>query len=93
MRVMSSGTPTVRHAPEVSRYELWLGERLGGVADYRRSGGVVDLHHTAVDPDLRGRGLAAQLTDFALDDLEAQGAEIRASCWYVAARLRDRAAR
>ena len=83
--------PAVRHAPERSRYELWLGERLGGVADYRRGGGVVDLHHTEVDSDLRGRGLAARLTDFALDDLEAEGVEIHASCWYVAGRMRERA--
>ena len=87
---MNAEAPQVVHAPERDRYELRLGEHLAGVADYRRDGDVVDVWHTEVDPALRGRGLAAVLVDQAVDDLEAQGLTVRASCSYVRRRLHER---
>jgi len=76
-------TPTIRGDAARSRYELWLQGRLVGVADYRREGEVVSFTHTEVEQELRGRGLAAQLVEFALSSVRAEGLKALPQCWYV----------
>ncbi len=45
---------------------------------------VVDFYHTFVPPALRGRGIAAVLTEAALAWATAQSLQVQASCSYVA---------
>ncbi len=73
-----------RKNTERSRYELLYGEVVVAVADYVERPDVVVFPHTEVDPQLRGRGLAAELVRQALDDVRASGRHVVASCWYVA---------
>jgi predicted GNAT family acetyltransferase len=74
---------TIAHAPEHSRYELKLDERVVGVADYRQAGNVRSFTHTGVEPDHRGQGLAAELIEFALREAQEEKLEVLPCCWYV----------
>jgi uncharacterized protein len=74
----------VTNNTELGRYEIHVDGRLGGFADYLLAGDVVVFPHTEVSPDLRGRGLAAQLVRAALDDVRATGRAVDPRCWYVA---------
>lgn len=68
-----------------NRYELAIGGQRIGVADYRDAGAVREIHHTGVDPNWTGRGLATQLVAFALRDIRARGMLVRPTCSMVAA--------
>ena len=74
----------VRHAPERSRYELWLDGELAGVADYRVDGDRLVLPHTEIARHLRGRGHGAELVQGVLDDVRRSGRTVVPRCWYVA---------
>jgi predicted GNAT family acetyltransferase len=73
----------VVHFPELSRYELRDRDVVVGVADYRRDGDVVTMHHTEIVPSRRNHGLGAVLVAGALDDVRARGARVVPTCWYV----------
>lgn len=44
---------------------------------------TLDFHHTFVPDELRGRGVAAELTEAALAYAEEQGFKVHPSCSYV----------
>ncbi len=67
-----------------NRYELHLDGARIGLIDYRREGDVVDLPHTEVDPLHGGKGYAAQLVVFALQDIRDAGLQVRPTCPYIA---------
>jgi predicted GNAT family acetyltransferase len=50
--------------------------------------GLVELYSTYVPPAGRGRGIAAQLVEAAVEYARAEGLRIVPSCWYVAQWLR-----
>lgn len=67
-----------------NRYELHVDGSRVGVVDYRIDGDVVDLTHTEVDPAHGGKGYAAQLAAFALDDAREEGLTVTPTCSYIA---------
>jgi predicted GNAT family acetyltransferase len=75
-----------RRNAERSRYELVEDGEVVAFADYDEGPGrdVVVFPHTVVAPQLRGRGLGAELVRQALDDVRASGRRVIATCWYVA---------
>jgi predicted GNAT family acetyltransferase len=73
----------ISHAPEASRYELRLGDKLVGLAAYRRSDGRIAFTHTEVDPSCEGRGLGSRLVGAALDDARREGLEVVPLCPFV----------
>lgn len=75
--------PTVQDAPEAERYEIRDGDRLLGVAAYRRRGDTVVFTHTEVDPDAGESGLGSRLVRGALDDVRARGGDIEPRCSFV----------
>ena len=77
-------TPDVRRNDDRSRYELYVDDRLVGIADFRVDGRVVLFPHTEIDTSQRGKGLGAVLVQAALDDVRASGRSVFALCWYVA---------
>lgn len=80
---------TVVHNPERNRYELQADNRTIGFSIYgRRANHQVVFTHTEVDDSYAGQGLAARLTQFALDDVRASGGRIVPICPYVTAYLR-----
>jgi uncharacterized protein len=74
---------TIANAPEHSRFELKLDDRVVGVADYKQDGTVRSFTHTGVEPGHRGEGLAGELIDFALRETQEAGLEVLPYCWYV----------
>ena len=84
------GTPAdakVVDVPEKSRYELRLGDRLVGLAAYRRRNGRIALTHTEVDEACEGRGFGSRLAEAALADARRQGLAVVPLCpfiaWYI----------
>lgn len=75
----------IAHEPDEQRYALHVDDKLGAVAEYRIQGNSISFTHTFTQPNMRGRGLAGQVVDFAIDDVEST-TELRVipMCWYVA---------
>jgi uncharacterized protein len=73
------------HAVDRSRYEGRLGGDLVTQVDYTLRGNVMIISHTGTDPAFRGRGLAEQVTRYALDDVRERGLRIVPRCPYTAA--------
>jgi predicted GNAT family acetyltransferase len=74
----------VSHNQSASRFEALVEGQLC-VASYRIYGKVMMLTHTGVPHALRGRGIAAQLVQAALDHARAQGLKVRPDCSYAEA--------
>ena len=79
----------VRRNTAASRYELWDGEQLAGIADYHEVGDRVVFPHTEITRQRRGKGLGAVLVREALDDVRAAGKRVVPQCWYVAEFIGD----
>lgn len=58
------------------------------VIDFRKTGDVIDAHHTGVPKAIGGRGIASALVRFMVNDAREKGEKIRPSCSYVDAWLR-----
>lgn len=84
------GELVIRHEPDKYRYELLDGDTLIGTAGYMPDDNnfAWDFNSTHVSEEYGGRGLAAQLVNYALTDAKEHGHEIHASCSYVVAYLR-----
>ncbi|MGY1604323.1 GNAT family N-acetyltransferase [Geodermatophilus sp. SYSU D00815] len=70
-------------APEEHRYEIREGDRVLGIAAYRRRGDVLVFTHTEVDPQEGRSGLGSTLVRGALDDVRARGGKVVALCPFV----------
>ena len=84
---MTGDDLVVRDAPEASRYEGRLGERLAAASFYEREGDVFVFTHTEVDPALEGQGVGGRLVRSALDDVRHRGGRVVAQCPFVHAWL------
>jgi predicted GNAT family acetyltransferase len=73
------------HEPDAMRYSLRVDGQLAAVADYRINGPSISFTHTYTQPHLRGRGLAREVVEYAMNDVET-GSDRRVlpMCWYVA---------
>jgi predicted GNAT family acetyltransferase len=71
-------------APEASRYELRLGDRVIGFAAYRRRNDRIIFIHTEVDESYEGRGLGNRLAKAALDDARERGLVVVPLCPFIA---------
>jgi len=74
----------VEHRVAEHRFEAIV-EGASCVADYRLVGDVMAITHTEVPPYLGGRGIAAALTQAALDHARAAGLKVRPLCSYARA--------
>ena len=73
------------HEPHARRYTLRIDGQLIAVVDYAINEGAISFTRTFTQPTHRGEGLAAELVEFAVDDVEAGGEySIVPMCWYVA---------
>ncbi|WP_333909890.1 GNAT family N-acetyltransferase [Streptomyces sp. ACA25] len=68
---------------EQSRYEIYLGEELGGYAEYRRGTDHIELTHTEVNERFRGQGVAGELVRRALERAREERMAVLPSCPYV----------
>jgi predicted GNAT family acetyltransferase len=67
-----------------SRFEGRIDGELVAVIDFFVDGTTVVVVHTGTEPPWRGRGIAAALTRFALDDARARGQHVRPLCPFTA---------
>jgi predicted GNAT family acetyltransferase len=74
-----------------SRFEGRVGDELVGVVEFVLRDTVMVVTHTGTEPAWRGRGIAAELTRFALDDARTQGRRVTSICPYTASYIADRA--
>jgi predicted GNAT family acetyltransferase len=80
----TDGDVRVVRNDEANRYELYVSDELASTADFRRTDGTLDIHHTETRDGYRGRGLAAELVRGALDDVRERKLTVLPSCWFVA---------
>lgn len=81
---MSDVSYKVIHNPAEHRFETRVGGLLA-VAEYTEDGDRITFFHTYVPPELRGYGIAAQLSRTALDWAREQKAAVVPQCSYFAA--------
>jgi predicted GNAT family acetyltransferase len=79
--------PAVRDNTALSRFEL---DVEGGLAfaNYRRAPGTVIITHTETPRALRGRGIASELVQGALELIRADGNKVVAGCDFAVDYLR-----
>lgn len=71
---------------KASRYTLHRGDDLVSVLDYRDDGRTIAMTRAFTTPTFRGEGLAGELVERAVAELEARGdRQVIPVCWYVAA--------
>jgi predicted GNAT family acetyltransferase len=70
--------------PEASRYELHLGDRVIGFADYRLRDDRLVLRHTEIDEECEGRGFGSRLAAGVLEDIRRKGLEVTPLCPFIA---------
>jgi predicted GNAT family acetyltransferase len=77
----------IRDNKSLSRFEL---DVEGGLAfaNYRRAPATVIITHTETPRALRGRGIASELVEGALQQIRAEGFKVVAACGFVADYLR-----
>jgi predicted GNAT family acetyltransferase len=80
--------PRVERNSENYRYELFVGDRLAGFAQYHDSGNRVVFTHSEIDDAYTGQGLGKALAGGALDDAVARQKVIVPLCPFIAAYLR-----
>ena len=82
LRTEGPALPQVTHNTAASRFETTVEGQLC-VCQYRVFGKTMMLTHTGVPTALRGRGIAAQLVQAALDHARAKGLKVRPDCSYA----------
>lgn len=71
------------HRPGTQRFEIKDGTPDPAFISYRQDGDTVVIEHTYVPPALRGKGIAAILTQDALLEARRLGWKIIPDCSYV----------
>jgi len=72
------------HEPDDRRYTLRVDGQLACLVDYVVNGDGIALTRTYTEPPHRGHGYAAEIVDFAVNDIEkTTDYRIVSSCWYV----------
>lgn len=72
----------VKDNKAMHRYELNVDGSVA-FANYRLAPGVVTITHTETPAALRGRGIASQLIEGALEQIRAYGSKVVAGCGFV----------
>lgn len=73
----------IRDAPDAQRFEVVVGGRLAGIAEYRRRGTLIAFTHTEIDREFEGRGLGSSLIVHALDSARDHGLQVLPFCPFV----------
>ncbi|MGB0134419.1 GNAT family N-acetyltransferase [Dokdonella sp.] len=72
----------IQHEESASRF-IAMVEGQACVIDYRLAGETMTITHTGVPSTLGGRGIAGQLTRYALDTARARGWKVIPACSYA----------
>lgn len=74
--------------PAAHRFEIYEGDELAGFVEYHLFGNEIAFLHTEIAQRFEGRGLAGQLTRYALDDARQRGRLVLPYCPYTRAWIR-----
>ena len=74
----------IKHRPQQHRFE-WIEDGALCVIDYELRDGTMAIMHTGVPAAVGRRGIAAELTRYALETARAEGWTVDPVCWYAAA--------
>jgi predicted GNAT family acetyltransferase len=77
-----SNMPAVRDNKAQNRFELGVEDGIA-FANYRRTPQAVIITHTETPRALRGRGIASELVQGALELIRADGHKVIAGCGFV----------
>ncbi len=73
-----------KNETESSRYTLRMDGEIASAVDYKISGDSISFTHTFTDAKRRGQGLAGEIVEFAVNDVEqSSNLRIVPMCWYV----------
>ncbi len=72
----------VRDNKAQNRFELDIGNAVA-FANYRQTPSAVIITHTETPRELRGRGIASELVEGALELIRADGRKVIAGCGFV----------
>lgn len=76
---------TFAHEPDANRYTMHIDGQLVALADYVTNGHSISFNHTYTQPAQRGHGYAAEVVEFAMNDVEkSSDRKVLPMCWYVA---------
>lgn len=73
----------IRHDPAHHQFSVEYPEGKA-VLDYEQNDKTLNFYHTFVPPELRGKGIAEQITKAAFDYAEKNGFKVIPSCPYIA---------
>lgn len=69
---------------DAGRYTLHIDGGLASAVDYQINGNSISFTHTFTDPKRRGQGLAGEIVEYAVDDVDTNSSyRIVPMCWYV----------
>jgi uncharacterized protein len=72
------------HEADASRYTLRIDGELVALVSYAVNGSSTSFTHTYTQPHLRGRGYAADIVEYAVNDVESSSTQrVVPMCWYV----------
>lgn len=77
----------VIHNLAENRFEIWIDGQLAKL-DYILRDDTIVMTHVGVHPDFRGRGVAAKITQAALEYAKEKSLRVIPMCPYVAAYIR-----
>lgn len=83
-----SADARVEHRPDQYRYELLVGDKVAGFAQYHDSGNRIVFTHSEIDQAFSGQGLGKVLAGGALDDAVAREKVIVPVCPFIAGYVR-----
>ena len=72
-----------RHLPDEGRYEAEVGGELAAIAQYQDQGDAVAFLHTRTLSGFERRGVATQLVEHVLRQIDADGKKVLPYCWFV----------
>lgn len=76
--------PRIERNDAESRYEIWVGEVLGGFTEFEPdTHGRLVFPHTEIDPAFKGQGLGGILVERALADVAGRGETVVPRCPFV----------
>ena len=68
---------------DLRRFEARQNEQLVGFCEYQLRGTTLILPHTETLPAWQGRGIAAKLVSFVLDEARSRHLMVMPACWFV----------
>ena len=86
MEINAAELEVIHNEPE-GRFEIWIDDSLSKL-DYHRDGHTMIMVHVGVPFELRHQGIAARLTQAALDYADRNALRVIPMCPYAAAYVR-----